>query len=406
MTLSIEQIFIIVGILLLSSVFASKISNKFGIPALLLFLLIGILAGSEGIGGIKFDDYIIARYLADTALTLILFAGGLDTEWKKIKPLLKEGLILSTVGVVITTLLVGTFAWLILGSYTSFSLGTMGITWIDGLLLGAIISSTDAAAVFSILKSSQIKLKNNIQPLLELESGSNDPVAILLTTSIIGIITMGDFSPVQFVTNLVIQIILGILFGCITGFVIVKVINRIRLNSPGLYPVCSVGLLLLSFGITASFNGNAFLDVYIAGIIFREEVVKNKDLIVSFHDSLSWLMQIIMFLTLGLLVLPSQFSPVVGVSVSIALFLIFVARPLSVFLCLSPIKKYNNRQKLFISWVGLRGAVPIILSLMPVINGIENGKEIFNLVFFLVITSILIQGLSLVPMAKFLKVVD
>ncbi len=404
--LSIEQLCLIFGILILASVFASKIASRLGVPALLLFLLIGILSGSEGIGGIDFESYGISKYVADSALLIILFSGGLDTKWREIRPILKEGLVLSTVGVGITAVLVGSFAWFILGSFSTFNLGVEGITWTQGLLLGAIVSSTDAAAVFSVLKSSNIKLNNNLQPLLELESGSNDPTAILLTTSIIGVLAQGVFNPTAIILNLILQIIIGTTLGYGSGLLMVWVINRIRLSSDGLYPVCAFGLLLLTFSVTSFCYGNPFLAVYIAGIVFSNSNALKKDLIISFHDGLSWLMEITMFLTLGLLVFPSELLSNIHIGIAIALFLILVARPISVFSCLAPFPKYKQSDKLFVSWVGLRGAVPIVLSIMPIVQDFDYADNIFNVVFFLVIISVLIQGLSLVPMAKFLKVIN
>ncbi|WPF89407.1 potassium/proton antiporter [Cyanobacterium aponinum AL20118] len=404
--LSIEELFLIFGILILASVFASKIASRLGVPALLLFLLIGILSGSQGVGGIDFESYGVSQYVADSALVIILFSGGLDTKWRQIRPIIKEGLLLSTLGVCITAVLVGSFAWLILGSFSSFNLGVNGISWTEGLLLGAIVSSTDAAAVFSVLKSSNIRLKNNLQPLLELESGSNDPTAILLATSIIGVLAQGVFNPTVIIFSLLLQILIGSFFGYYGGLLMVWVINRIQLASDGLYPVCAFGLLLMIFSITAFARGNPFLAVYIIGIVFSNSNVLKKELIISFHDGLSWLMEITMFLTLGLLVFPSDLLSNISVGIAIALFLILIARPISVFLCLAPFSKYKQADKLFVSWVGLRGAVPIVLSIMPITQGFEYADQIFNLVFFLVIISVLIQGLSLTPMARFLKVID
>jgi len=405
MNFSLEQILIIFGILLLSSVFASKISFKLGIPTLILFISIGMLAGSQGIGGLKFENYHFAQYIGESSLIIILFAGGLGTEWQKIRPILSEGLLLSSLGVLLTTLSLGTFAWFLLGSFSSIDLGTKGITWIEALLIGAIVSSTDAAAVFSVLKSAQVKLKNNLQPLLELESGSNDPIAILLVTQIVDILIHGDFSLASLIINLVIQISLGLIFGYGWGIIMVQIIRSIRLNAEGLYLVCSLALLFLTYGTTSYCQGNPFLAIYISGIVLRYYKVKNYNLITSFHEGLSWLMEITMFLMLGLLVFPSSLLSIAPISIVLGLFLLLVARPLSVFICLI-YKKYTTSEKLFISWVGLRGAVPIILSLIPIMSGVENAEQIFNIMFFLVIISILIQGLSLAPMAKFLKVIS
>ncbi|MDJ0532840.1 MAG: potassium/proton antiporter [Xenococcaceae cyanobacterium MO_207.B15] len=401
----IEKIFIVIGILLLLSIISCKVSIKLGIPALLLFMTVGMLAGSEGIGGIEFDDPLLAKSIGDLALTLILFSGGLDTQWRQIRPVLWKGLTLSTLGVVITMLLLGSFAWFLLGSFSSFDIGTKGITWLEGLLLGAIVSSTDAAAVFATLRSSNLVLKGNLQPLLELESGSNDPMALLLTTSIIGILTTSDASIINLGLSLIQQLFFGSVFGYGFGLGAVWVINHLRLPSQGLYPIASLALALLTFGATAVFSGNGFLAVYIAGLVLGNRPLVNKEIILSFHDALAWLMQIAMFLILGLLVFPSQLLPFAGVAVTMSLFLMFVARPLSIFLCLVG-NQVSFREKLFISWVGLRGSVPIILATFPVIAGIAQADRIFNLVFFLVLTSVLIQGLSLAMVARWLGLAE
>ena len=403
--MAIEKIFIGTAVLLLLSIISSKASSKLGIPALLLFLTVGMLAGSEAIGGIEFDDPVLAKSIGDLALTLILFAGGLDTQWQQIRPVLWKGLTLSTVGVVLTMLLLGSFAWFVLGSFSSFDIGTKGITWLEGLLLGAIVSSTDAAAVFSTLRSSNLALKGDLQPLLELESGSNDPMAVLLTTSLIGIMTTADASIINLGISLIQQLVVGSVLGYGFGLGSVGVINHLRLGTQGLYPVATLALALLTFGVTSIFGGNGFLAVYIAGLVLGNRRLVNREIILSFHDGLAWLMQIAMFLVLGLLVFPSRLLPIAGVAVAMSLFLMFVARPLSVFLSLA-FTHVSFREKLFISWVGLRGSVPIILATFPLMAGIAQADRVFNVVFFLVLTSVLIQGLSLAPVARWLGLAE
>ena len=405
MVLAIENIFIGTAVLLLLSIISSKASSKLGIPALLLFLTVGMLAGSEAIGGIEFEDPLLAKSIGDLALTLILFAGGLDTQWRQIRPVLWKGLTLSTVGVVLTMLLLGSFAWFVLGSFSSFDIGTKGITWLEGLLLGAIVSSTDAAAVFSTLRSSNLALKGDLQPLLELESGSNDPMAVLLTTSLLGIMTTADASIINLGISLIQQLVVGSVLGYGFGLGSVWVINHLRLGTQGLYPVATLALALLTFGVTGIFGGNGFLAVYIAGLAIGNRRLVNKEIILSFHDGLAWLMQITMFLVLGLLVFPSRLLPIAGVAVAMSLFLMFVARPLSVFLSLA-FTRVSFREKLFISWVGLRGSVPIILATFPLMAGIAQADRVFNVVFFLVLTSVLIQGLSLAPVARWLHLAE
>ncbi|WP_268742380.1 potassium/proton antiporter [Crocosphaera watsonii WH 8501] len=393
---------IVAGLLLLISVFASKVANKFGVPALLLFLFIGMLAGSEGIGGLSFENYNLAKTIGDLALIFILFTGGLETEWKSIRPVLVQGLIMSTLGVALTMFFLGTFAWFMLGSFSSVMVGSDGINWVDGLLLGAIISSTDAAAVFSILKSSNLKLKGNLQALLELESGSNDPMAVLLTTTLVNIVKTGDVSFLNLGITLIAQLAIGIIGGYGFGRLMTWIINNIKVNAQGLYPVISLGQVLLTYSVITLLQGNGFLGVYIAGVVLGNSNFTYKSTILDFHDAISWLMQIGMFLLLGLLVFPSQLITVAPIAIIIALFLMFIARPLSVIIGLA-ISPYNNSEKLFISWVGLRGAVPIILAISPIAVGIPDAKTLFNVVFFIVLISVSIQGFSLGPTARWLK---
>lgn len=388
--------------LLLISVSASKVANKFGVPALLLFLFIGMLAGSEGIGGLSFENYNLAKTIGDLALIFILFTGGLETEWKSIRPVLVQGLIMSTLGVALTMFFLGTFAWFMLGSFSSVMVGSDGINWVDGLLLGAIISSTDAAAVFSILKSSNLKLKGNLQALLELESGSNDPMAVLLTTTLVNIVKTGDVSFLYLGITLIAQLAIGIIGGYGFGRLMTWIINNIKVNAQGLYPVISLGQVLLTYSVITLLQGNGFLGVYIAGVVLGNSNFTYKSTILDFHDAISWLMQIGMFLLLGLLVFPSQLITVAPIAIIIALFLMFIARPLSVIIGLA-ISPYNNSEKLFISWVGLRGAVPIILAISPIAVGIPDAKTLFNVVFFIVLISVSIQGFSLGPTARWLK---
>ncbi|BAZ16631.1 Na+/H+ antiporter [Calothrix sp. NIES-4071] len=397
-----SQLFIIAGTLLLASIFANKAAIKFGVPALILVLAIGILAGSEGIGGIYFDDPVLTQMVGDVALTLILFAGGLETDWRQIRPVIYQGLILSTAGVAITAVMVGLFAWFILGSFSSFNIGFAGINWQQGLLLGAVVSSTDAAAVFSILRASNLQLKGNLQPLLELESGSNDPMAVLLTTELIKILTTSNASFTSLAVSLIQQLTVGMIIGYGGGRGIVWVLNNIRLTTQGLYPVATLALMLLISGVTTVFGGNGFLAVYIAGVVIGNLEFICRENIISFHDGLSWLMQIIMFLVLGLLVFPSQLLSISLIGLAIALFLIFIARPITVFLCLLPFN-INSREKIFIAWGGLRGAVPIILATFPLAAGIADATQLFNVVFFVVLISVLAQGLSLAHVARLLQ---
>lgn len=388
----IEQILWVASTLLLLSIIASKTSGRLGVPALLIFLIIGMLAGSDGPGGIYFDDPWVAQFLGVLALTFILFSGGLDTNWKSIRPVLGKGLALSTLGVLGTALLLGYFAMLILG---------FSVT--EGMLLGAIVSSTDAAAVFAVLRSKRVSLKEPLKPLLELESGSNDPMAVFLTTGFIHLLTqphasVGDLIPMFFS-----QMIIGAAVGYGFGRGAVLLINRVRLEYEGLYPVLTLALVMLTYGLGTVLRGNGFLAVYIAGLVMGNHDFIHKRSLLRFHDGLAWLMQIIMFLTLGLLVFPSHLVPLIGSSLLVSLFLMFIARPASVYATLA-IAKGTWREKIMVSWVGLRGAVPIILATFPLLTSIEKAEEIFNLVFFIVLTSVLVQGTSIPLVARWLKV--
>ena len=387
---SIEHVLVAASVLLLLSVLASKASAKLGVPALLLFLALGMLAGSDGPGGIYFDNARLAQSLGVVALALILFSGGLDTEWSSVRAVLWQGLALSTLGVFVTTLLIGVFAKLVLG----FSL-------LEGLLLGAIVSSTDAAAVFSVLRARSAGLKGHVAPLLELESGSNDPMAVFLTTGIIGMMTSGEAGPLTLVPMFIQQMALGAALGYGLGKLIITIINHLRLEYEGLYPVLTLSLILLTYGAAASLGGNGFLAVYIAGLVMGKEDFIHKRSVMRFHDGLAWLMQITMFLTLGLLVFPSHLLPVAGLALSVALFLMLAARPISVFVALS-LSRLQLNEKMFISWVGLRGAVPIVLATFPLLAGLPKAEMLFDLVFFIVLTSILLQGTSIPLFARLL----
>lgn len=388
---SIEHILLAVSILLFLSVMASKASAKLGVPALLLFLVLGMLAGSEGPGGIYFDNAAWAQSVGVVALVLILFSGGLDTEWSSLKRVIWPGLALSTIGVLITTLLVGVFSKLLLG----FSL-------LEGLLLGSIVSSTDAAAVFSVLRTSGVGLKGRARPLLELESGSNDPMAVFLTTGIIGIMTGAEAGPLSLVPTFIQQMAVGAAVGYGIGRLVIVLLNRLRLEIEGLYPVLTLSLVLLTYGGTAALGGNGFLAVYIAGLVMGKGDFIHKRSVMRFHDGLAWLMQIAMFLTLGLLVFPSHLLPVAGAGLLVSAFLILAARPISVFVALA-FSRFKLNEKMMISWVGLRGAVPIVLATFPLLARLPKAEMLFDLVFFIVLTSILLQGTSIPLLARWLK---
>lgn len=387
-----ERATIAVGVALLISVLVSKVSDRFGIPALLLFLILGMLAGSDGPGGIHFDDPALAQTISVVALVLILFSGGLDTEWKAVRPVLRESLILATLGVLLTAVTVGLFARRLLG-----------ISLAQGMLLGSIVSSTDAAAVFSVLRYKGISLKGRLKPLLELESGSNDPMAIFLTVGMIQIITQPDLSPLSLITIFLRQMIVGVVLGFAMSKVTLWLVQHLRLGYEGLYPVLTLAMVLLTFGLTAVLGGSGFLAVYLAGIVIGQPEYAQKRSLLHFHDGLAWLMQITLFLTLGLFVFPSRLWPVAGVSLVISLYMMFLARPIVVFVGLLP-SALSWREKVFVSWVGLRGAAPLILATFPVLANLPEADLIFHVVFFIVLTSVLLQGASIAAAAKLLGV--
>ncbi len=389
--LSIEQLLIITATLLLLGVVASKASSKLGVPALLLFLLVGILAGSEGPGRIPFDNASLAQSVGVIALAFILFAGGLDTDWRTVSPVLWQGLSLASIGVFTTALLVGWFARMLLG-----------VDWLSGLLVGAIVSSTDAAAVFSVLRSKGISLKGRIQPLLELESGTNDPMAVFLTIGIIQLIVSPGLSPWLLVSLFLKQMLIGGTIGWGFGRLAVPVINRLDLDAEGLYSALTVAIVLFTYGITTAAGGSGFLAVYLTGVVMGNRDFVHRRSLTSFHNGLAWLMQIILFLVLGMLVYPSRLRPVMGVSVLLALLLVFVARPVGVLLSLA-FAKIGFRPKILISWIGLRGAVPIVLATFPLLAGVRNAEIYFNIVFFTVSISVLLQGTTIGWLARKLR---
>lgn len=392
MNFSTENIILIGSILLIASILANKTSFLLGIPKLILFLVIGILAGSEGIGGIYFDDPHVAQLLGVVALNFILFSGGLDTKWESVRPVLSQGISLSTLGVLLTAATIGFFVhWI-----TDLSL-------LEGLLLGSIVSATDAAAVFSILRTRNLALRGNLRALLELESGSNDPMAYILTISFTYLIANGDASVTTLILNFIREMVIGGIMGLGLGWLMVYTINKAELETEGLYPVLILAMIFFTFSITDILGGTGFLAVYLAGLVLGNSNFLHKKSIVRFYDGQAWIMQIVMFLTLGLLVFPSRIAPIAGIGILIALFLIFIARPLAIFISLS-FFKMRTREKLFISWVGLRGAVPIIFATYPLIAGIEKADFIFHLVFFISASSVLLQGSALPMVARWLKV--
>ena len=389
--IAIDYLLLIGSVLVLTSIVFAKLLDNIGVPTLLLFIGVGMLAGSEGFGGIYFNDASLAQSIGIISLLFILFSGGLDTNWSESKQVLKPAFILATAGVLLTAVIIGIFVMFIFN--TSF-------LW--GMLIGSIISSTDAAAVFSILRVGNIGLKDKLKPLLELESGSNDPMAVFLTIGTIELLLSPDKSFSSLILIFVFQIGLGILLGLGGGKIMAYFVNKLKFFYEGIYPVFALSLAMLIYSLTAVIGGSGFLAIYIAGIILGNVQFVHKKALIRFFDGLAVLSQITMFLALGLLVYPSRLVEVIGLGLLLSGILIFIARPLSVFITLIPFK-FSLKEKLFTSWVGLRGAVPIILATFPLLMGIDNSLLIFDLVFFIVLTSSLLQGWTINPMARLLN---
>ena len=392
MNISIENFLLIGSVLLLLSIIAGKTSYRFGVPVLIFFVSVGILAGSEGIGGIYFDNPAMARFIGIASLNFILFSGGLDTNWSTIRPVFWQGLSLSTLGVLLTAVTLGLFVWVI----TDFTL-------FEGLLLGAIVSSTDAAAVFSILRSKNLALKGNLRSTLEFESGSNDPMAYVLVIAFLSLVVNQDQSLASVLPLFLMQMSIGGLAGYVFGRISKFMINKIQLDYEGLYPVLVIALMYLAYSATDFLRGNGFLAVYVAAVYLGNHDLIHKKTILKVFDGLAWLFQIVLFLTLGLLVYPSKVMAVLGIGMLISGFLIFIARPVSVLLSLA-FFRMNLRKRIYISWVGLRGAVPIVFATYPLLAGIDKADMIFNIVFFVSLTSVLVQGTTLPVIARWLHV--
>lgn len=383
MNFDLNTVLIFGGIVLLLSVLSSKLLYRFGIPTLIIFLTLGMVLGSEGLGGFYFDDYNIAEQVASFGLIFIIFYGGMGISWKSAKPIAVKASLLASIGVLITCLVLGVFSSFILN-----------ISMLEGLLLGAIVSSTDAAAIFSILRSRNLNLKNNLAPMLEMESASNDPFAYMLTIIFISALTNNNELPI--VLLLFQQLVFGVGLGFIFGYLTKELLKRINMDIDGLYPILIIAVVFILFSLSQIIGGNGYLAVFIAGMIIGNSPIPNKYSIVHFFDGVSWLMQIILFFTLGLLIFPSQLLPVAFKGFIISLFLIFVARPLSVFGILS-FFKIPVKEQLFVSWVGLRGAASIVFATFALKAELDTSNLIFNTVFFIALFSVLIQG-SFIPL--------
>ena len=404
-----ENIFLIGSILVFTAIMVSRTGNKYGVPSLLIFLLVGMLFGSDGLG-LVFDNYNLAQFLSIVALCVILFTGGLETKLKDIRPVIGPGIVLSTLGVLLTVVFTGAFIYFL----SRIEKIGLSLSIVMCFLLAAVMSSTDSASVFSILKNCNMRLKQNLRPMLELESGSNDPMAYVLTIVLIQVAKMLvdpsagtagiDYGQLIFSSlwTLTLQMSVGAMLGIAIGFATVWILQRVKLNSTPLYSILLLAVSMFAFSMTQMVQGNGYLAVYIAGFVIGNKPMNNRKEILSFMDGMTWIMQIGMFLSLGLLVNPHEMLHVAPIALLIGLFLIFIGRPLTVFICLMPFRNISFRAKLFTSWVGLKGAVPIIFATYPIVEGIPGSEQIFNIVFFITLLSLIFQGMSIPRVAKML----
>lgn len=392
-----ENVLLVGSILLFVSIVVGKTGYRFGVPTLLLFLVVGMLFGSDGLG-IQFHNAKEAQFIGMVALSIILFSGGMDTKFADIKPILGPGILLSTCGVLLTALFTGLFIWWLSGmSWTNIHFPLT-----ISILLAATMSSTDSASVFAILRSQKMNLKHNLRPMLELESGSNDPMAYMLTIVMIQLsLSTAESGWVHILGMFAVQFMVGAGAGYLLGKLAILMLNRLNIDNQALYPILLLSFVFFTFSITDLLHGNGYLAVYIAGMMVGNHRIMYRKEIYTFMDGLTWLFQIIMFLCLGLLVNPHEMLEVAAVALLIGVFMIVVGRPVSVWLCLLPFgHRITGRSRLFVSWVGLRGAVPIIFATYPVVHQVPGADAIFNIVFFITIVSLVVQGTTVSRMAR------
>lgn len=406
--LSAGNLIMFISLLMFVSILVAKIGTKFGVPTMLLFLVIGMLAGEDGLG-IKIENLHVAEFLGHLAMTIILLSGGLETSLRETKPIIRKGISMTTLGLALTIVITGSFIYLVFGD----QIGGAGASILGCFLLSAVMSSTDSASVFSILRNSRLSLRENLGPLLELESGSNDPTAYVLTILLVQIMeTIHSASGVTgtwvILLNgawlLVKQIALGFGMGLAIGHGARWLLTKIHLANPSLYSILILSIAMFANGATSYIGGNGLLALYISAIVIgNTPKLPCKKEVLQFYDGITWLSQLIMFLLLGLLAKPSQMHGLVWPALQIGLFLIFIARPAGIILSLLPFKGLTFRAKLLASWVGLKGAGPILFALYTVLEGVDGSSEIFNIVFCITLLSLLLQGMTLTPMAHLLN---
>ena len=397
-----ENLLLLSSILIFAAILVTKFGSRFGVPSLLLFLLLGMAVGQDGLG-LHFEDYEVAESIGHFAMTIILFSAGLETSLSKTRPVFRQGSLLSTFGVLLTVILTGLFIWLIGGKAVEMSV-------LACFLLAAVMGSTDSASVFSVLRDKKLHLRENLGPMLELESGSNDPMAYTLTIVLVkllsdgGTLAQGNWSTILTgLLVLLLQIAVGLALGLLIGYAASWILNKVHF--PG-FAITSILVLSIGFfanGLASLLHGNGLLALYVTAILIGNKAhLKQRKEILHFFDGLTWLMQLVMFLVLGLLARPSQMPPVLLPALLIGLFMMLVSRPASAFLCLLPFRNLSVRAKAFVSWVGLKGAGPILFALCPVVAGLERSTEMFNIVYVITLFSLLVQGGSLGRVAKWL----
>lgn len=401
MVIDTTHILLVGSLLIFVAILFSKVGHRFGVPALLLFLFTGMLFGVDGLG-IQFSDARMAQNIGVVALSVILFTGGMDTKMTAIRPVLGAGVVLSTLGVLLTTLFTGFFIYFV--SNNLYASVAMSLPF--SMLLAATMSSTDSASVFALLRSQKVHLKENLKPMLELESGSNDPMAYMLTVVLISYVQSATMNAWDMVFTFLYQFSVGLLLGFLFARIMVHFINKVNLSNRTLYPILVLSGLFFCYATADLIKANGFLATYIFGITLGNSKMSNRGIINNFFDGMTWLLQIILFVMLGLLVNTKDMIMLAGLAVLVGVFMMLIGRPLAVFISLLPFRKISLRAKTYASWVGLRGAAPIIFATYPAVAGVEGADMVYQVVFFITLLSLLVQGMTITPIAKMLGLAE